>query len=192
MFRALWPTRDDARGGDAAVLVGAHPARTPALGLDHQHRRALRLRHDPADRDREVLHDHRFLALVGGPSLGRAILRILCRGDQRLSADGGRAGLAQAGRAVGLSGADPDLPRRRARHRASSLLGRRARHVGAAWHDVLVHRGVAAGVAGHRSDPASPADQGALASSNTASPIPTSSARRSGISSAPACSAAAR
>ena len=58
---------------------GAHPAREPDLGLHHQHRRALRVRHDPAHRDREVLHDHRFLALVGGPSVGRAVVRVLRR-----------------------------------------------------------------------------------------------------------------
>ena len=37
-----------------------------------------------------------------------------------------------------------------------------------------------------------PADQARIRSSTTGSPTPTSSARRSGISSAPACSAAAR
>ena len=50
VFRALWPTRDDAVAGDAAVLVRAHPARTSDLGLHHQHRRSLCLRHDPAHR----------------------------------------------------------------------------------------------------------------------------------------------
>ena len=88
--------------------------------------------------------------------------------------------------------ADPDLPRRRAWHRSSSLLGGRAGPVGAARHDVLVHRGAAAGAADHRGDPAAPADRRRSASSNTVSPIPTSSAPRSGISSAPASSAAAR
>ena len=124
----------DAAAGDPTVLVRPHPAGAPDLGLHRQHRGALRVRHDPAHRDREVLHDHRFLALVGGPSLGRAVLRVLRRGDERLSADGGRAGLAPARRAGGLFRADPDLPRRRARHRPPPLLGRRPEHVGAAGH----------------------------------------------------------
>ena len=64
--------------------------------------------------------------------------------------------------------------------------------VGADGLDVLVYRGAAAGAAGHRGDPAPAADQGRSASSNTASPTPTSSARRSGTSSAPVSSAAAR
>ena len=161
VLRALWPSQASAGGGDAAILDRADPARAPDLGLHRQYRAALRLRHDPADRRREILHHLRFLALVGRPSLGRAVLRVLRRGDQRLSADGGRPRLAPARRAVGLFRADPDLPRRRARHRAPSLLGRRARPLGSARHHVLVHRGAAAGAAGHRGDPASPADQGA-------------------------------
>ncbi len=161
VFRALWPTRDRLWAATRAVLDRAHQARAPALGLHRQHRAALRVRHDPAHRHREILHHHRFLALVGGPSLGRAVLRVLRRGDQRLSADGGGAGVAPARRARGLSRTDPDLPRRRARHRPSPLLGGRARHVGAARHDVLLHRGAAAGAADHRGDPAPPPDQGA-------------------------------
>ena len=56
MFRALWPTGGHAVAGDPAVLVRPHPARTPDLGRDDQHRGPLCLRHDPADRDREVVH----------------------------------------------------------------------------------------------------------------------------------------
>ena len=51
---------------------------------------------------RKILHDLGFLALVSGSSLARAILRILCRRDQRLSADGGWTGLAPTRRAVGV------------------------------------------------------------------------------------------
>ena len=40
-------------GGDPAVLDGQDPARASDLGIDGQRRRALCLRHDPADRDRE-------------------------------------------------------------------------------------------------------------------------------------------
>ena len=91
VFRALWPTGAAAAAGDAPVLDGAHPARKPDLGADDQHRAPLRVRHDPADRDREVLHHHRFLALVGGASVGRAVVRVLRRRHERLPADGDRA-----------------------------------------------------------------------------------------------------
>ena len=178
--------------GDPPVLVGAHPNREPDLGRHDQHRHPLRIWHDPADRHREVVHHRRFLAVVGGASVGRAVVRVLRRQHERLPADGGRPGVAQAGRAGGLLRADPDLPWRRARHRASPLLGRRTQHVGAAGQHVLVHRGAAAGAAGHRGDPAVPADPRARRRSTTRSPTPTSSARRSGTSSAPGCSAAAR
>ena len=67
---------------------------------------------------------HRLLALVGGPSLGRAVVRVLRRRDERLSADGGRSGLAQARRAGGLFRDDPDLPRRRASAPAIISIGR--------------------------------------------------------------------
>ena len=76
--RAMADRRALAEGG-WPVLVGPHPAGAPDLGLHHQHRGPLRVRHDPAHRDREVLHAHRLLALVGGPSLGRAVLRVLRR-----------------------------------------------------------------------------------------------------------------
>ena len=178
--------------GDPPVLVGAHPDREPDLGRHDQHRSPLRVRNDPADRHREVVHHRRFLAVVGGASVGRAVVRVLRRQHERLPADGGRPGVAQAGGAGGLFRADPDLPRRRARHRPSPLLGRRTQHVGAAGQHVLVHRGPAAGAAGHRGDPAVPADPRARRRSTTRSPTPTSSARRSGTSSAPGCSAAAR
>ena len=148
--------------GNPAILVGPHQAGASVLGLDRQYRPALCVRHDPAHRDREVIHHLRFLALVGGASLGRAVLRILCRRDQRLSADGRRPGFAAAGRTLGLFGADPDLPGRRAGHRPPSLLGGRAGHVGSAGHHVLVYRSPAPGVAGHRGDPASSADQGRI------------------------------
>src|SRR6202022_1007036 len=115
---------------DPTILVGTDPPRASDLGVDRQSRAAVRLRHDPTHGDREVLYDLRFLALVGGSSLGRAVLRILRGGNERLLADGARAGLAAARRAVGLSGADPDLPRGCARHRASSLLGGRTGPVG--------------------------------------------------------------
>ena len=59
-------------------------------------------------------------------------------------------------------------------------------------HDVLVHRGAPARAPDPRSDLAAPADQGRGDASIMASPIFTSSARRSGISSARAFSAAAR
>ena len=134
---------------------------------------------------------HRFLALVGGASVGRAIVRVLRRQHERLSADGGRPGVAQARRARGVFRADPDLPGRRHRHRPSPLLGRRPEHVGADGQHVLVHRGAAAGAADHRGDRAVPAHPRARRRSTTGSPTPTSSARRSGTSSAPACSAAA-
>ena len=160
VLRALWPTRASLCGGDATILARRHPAREPAVGLDRQHRPPLCVRHDPAHRDREVLHHHRLLALVGGPSVGRAVVRVLRRCDERLPADGGRPGVAQAGRARGLSGTHPDLPGWRPWHRPPPLLGRRARHVGAARYDVLVHRGPAVGAARHRGDPAAPADQG--------------------------------
>ena len=99
VFRALWPTRATFVAGDPAILDRPHPPRASDLGIDRQYRAALCLRHDPAHRDREILHDLRLLALVGGPSLGRAVLRVLRRGDQRLFADGGWAGLAPARRA---------------------------------------------------------------------------------------------
>ena len=47
--------------------------------------------------DREVLHDHRFLALVGGTSLGRTIVRVLRRQHECLSADGRWARIAETG-----------------------------------------------------------------------------------------------
>ena len=139
-----------------SVLDRRNPAGASDLGRDHQRRRSLRLRHDPADGHREELHHHRLLALVGRPSVGRAIVRVLRGGDERLSADVARPGLAQARRTVGLSRAHPDLPRRRARHRPPSLLGRRSGHVGAAGLDVLVHRGAAAGASDPRGHLAAP------------------------------------
>ena len=192
VFRALWPTAAMLWQATRQFWSGRIRLEHLIWAVHHQYRGALRVRHDPAHRDREVVHHHRLLALVGGPSVGRAVLRVLCRQHERLSADGGRAGLAQARRTRGLFRADPDLPRRRDRHRPSSLLGRRPEHVGADGQHVLVHRGAAAGAADHRGDPALPADPSAPGDSTTASPTPTSSARRSGISSAPACSAAAR
>ena len=158
MFRALWPTGPALRQATRQFWSGPYQARKPDLGRHPQYRDPLCLRHDPADRDREVVHDHRFLALVGGPSVGRAVVRVLRREHERLSADGGRAGVAPAGRAGGLFRADPDLSRRRARHRPSPVLGRRTEHVGAARQHVLVYRGAAAGAADHRGDPAAPAD----------------------------------
>ena len=146
-MRALWPTAALWRQGRGPVLDGAHPHGASDLGLHDQHRRALRVRHDPADGDREVVHADRLLALVGGPSLGRAIVRVLCRRHERLSADGGGPGLAQARRAGDLFRDHPDLPRRRDRHRPSPLLGGRSEHVGADGQHVLVHRGAAAGAA---------------------------------------------
>ena len=119
--------------GGRPVLDRAHPPGAPDLGLHDQHRGPLRVRHDPAHRDREVLHAHRLLALVGGPSLGRAVVRVLRRHHERLSADGGRPGLAQARRAGDLFRDHPDLPRRRHRHRPSPLLGRRSRACGCRW-----------------------------------------------------------
>ena len=82
--------------------------------------------------DREVLHDLGFLAMVGRSSLGRAVVRILCRQHERLSADGGRtrSHVRLAERAV-LFRADPHLPRRRARRPAITLdLGGRAQACG--------------------------------------------------------------
>ena len=133
--------------GGWTVLVRPYPHGAPDLGLDHQHRRALRVRHDPAYRDREIFHLDRLLALVGGPSLGRAVVRVLRRRHERISADGGWSGLAQARRAGDLFRDHPDLPGRRHRHRPPSLLGGRPEHVGADGQHVLVHRGVAAGAA---------------------------------------------
>src|SRR5207248_3594910 len=99
-----------------------------------------------------------FLALVGGPPVGRAVVRVLRREHERLSADGGRPGVAATGRAGGLFRADLDLPRRRPRHRPPPLLGWRPEHVGAARQHVLVYRGAAAGALDHRGDPAASAD----------------------------------
>jgi nitric oxide reductase subunit B len=113
-------------GGNAPILVGSDPPRKPDLGGDRQYRRPLCLRDDPADRHREIVHDHGLLALVGRSPLGRAVLRVLHRRDQRLSADGGRPGVAEPGGALGLSSVDPDLSRRRARHRSPYVLGWRA------------------------------------------------------------------
>jgi len=45
----------------------------------------------PIEVDEQVLHHHRFLAMVGGAPLGRAILRVLCRSDERLPFDGSRS-----------------------------------------------------------------------------------------------------
>ena len=146
----------------------------------------------PLTGHREILHADRFLALVGGPSLGRAVLRVLRRRHERLSADGGGPRLAQARRAGDLFRDHPDLPRRRHRHRPSPLLGGRPKHVGADGQHVLLHRGAAAGAADHRGDQPLPPHQGRIRSSNIGLPIPTSSARRSGISWARAYSAAAR
>ena len=147
VMRALWPTHGAVAGGGWTVLVRPHPHGASDLGLDHQHRRALRVRHDPAYRDREILHPDRLLALVGGPSLGRAVVRVLRRRHERLSSDGGGPGLAQARRAGDLFRDHPDLPGRRHRHRPPSLLGGRPQHVGADGQHVLVHRGVAVGAA---------------------------------------------
>ena len=125
--------RRDAVAGDAAVLDRTHPAGTPDLGGHDQHRGPLRVRHDPAHRDREVLHHHRLLALVGGASLGRAVVRVLRRQHERLSADGGRPGVAQARRAGGLFRADPDLPWRRASAPAIISTGLAAPACGCRW-----------------------------------------------------------
>ena len=161
VMRALWPSAALWRQGGWPVLDRAHPAGAPDLGVHHQYRGPLRVRHDPAHRHREVLHDHRLLALVGGPSLGRAVVRVLRRHHERLSPDVGRLGLPQARRAGDLFRDHPDLPRRGHRHRPPSLLGRRSQHVGADGQHVLLHRGAAAGAADHRGDQPLPSDQGA-------------------------------
>ena len=133
VMRALWPSDGAVAESGWPVLDGPHPHGAPDLGLHHQHRGALRVRHDPAYRDREVLHADRFLALVGGPSLGRAVLRVLRRRHERLSADGGGPSLAQARRAGDLFRDHPDLPRRRHRYRPPPLLGGRSRACGCRW-----------------------------------------------------------
>ena len=79
VFRALWPTGAALWQATRQFWTGRIRLEHLIWAVHHQHRGALRLRHDPADRDREVLHDHRFLALVGGPSLGRAVVRVLRR-----------------------------------------------------------------------------------------------------------------
>jgi nitric oxide reductase subunit B len=98
----------DARPGDASVLDWTHPSRTSPVGVDDQYRRALYLRNDPAGQRRPLVHDHGFLALVGCPLTGQAVLRVLRRGDERLSADGAGAGVAAARRARGLFRTDFD------------------------------------------------------------------------------------
>ena len=50
VMRALWPTRGAVADGGGPVLDRAHPPGASDLGLHHQHRRPLRLRHDPAHR----------------------------------------------------------------------------------------------------------------------------------------------
>src|SRR5579864_5724264 len=105
----------DANRGDTAVLERPNSARASDLGGNDQRRRALRVRNDPAHWDREKLHPHRFLALVGGAFVGRAIVRVLRSRDERVPADVARTRIAQACRAVRLSRAYPDLHGRSAR-----------------------------------------------------------------------------
>ena len=78
---------------------------------------------------------------------------------QRLSSDGDGIGFAHARRARGLFRDDPHIPRRRAGHRPSSLLGGRARHVGAAG-SMFSFIEVLPLVLLSRSDPAITAHQG--------------------------------
>ena len=125
MFRALWPTPGYARRSHRQFWSGRDSAGAPDLGGDDQRRRPLCLRHDPTDGYREVVHADGLLALVGRSSVGRAILRVLRRRHERLSADVARPGFTQARRTVGVSRADPDLHGRRSRHRSPPLLGRR-------------------------------------------------------------------
>ncbi len=77
-----------------------------------------------------------------------------------LPAHGGRFGVTQARRVRGVFRTDPDLPRRRDRHRPPSLLGGWPEHVGANGQHVRVHRGAAACAANHRGDRAVSIDQG--------------------------------
>ena len=160
MFRALWPSRDTLVEATKQFWSGRirleHLIWAATINVAVLYIFGM----IPLTGIEKSLHPHRLLALVGGPSVGRAIVRVLRRGDERLSADVARPRLAQARRALGLSRADPDLPRRRARHGPPPLLGRRPEHVGAAGIDVLVHRGAAARAADPRGDLAASADQG--------------------------------
>ena len=54
MFRALWPSRDTLVEATKQFWSGTHPARASDLGGDHQRRRPLHVRDDPADGHREV------------------------------------------------------------------------------------------------------------------------------------------
>ena len=91
VMRALWPSAALWRRAAGQFWSGRIRLEHLIWASTDQHRRPLRLRHDPAHGHREVLHPDRLLALVGGPSVGRAVLRVLRRRHERLSADGGRA-----------------------------------------------------------------------------------------------------
>ncbi len=56
VLRALWPTAGLWRKAARAVLDRPHSPGTSDLGLHHQYRRPLCVRHGPAYRDREILH----------------------------------------------------------------------------------------------------------------------------------------
>jgi nitric oxide reductase subunit B len=77
-----------------------------------------------------------------------------CRGDERLSVDGGRPCLTEACRARGLFRTHSHLSGGCARHRSSPLLGGWPEHVGAVRQHVFLHRGAAACALDHRGDPA--------------------------------------
>jgi hypothetical protein len=104
----------------------AHPAGTPALRSDDQHCRVIRVRDGTSDRGGEVFYHHRFLALVGRSSVGRAVIRILCRRHERLSTHGDRFDFTQFGGAHCLFRDHLCLPGWGAWHRASPLLGWRS------------------------------------------------------------------
>ena len=174
VFRALWPTPAMLWQATRQFWTGPHQVGKPDLGRHDQYRRPLCVRHDPPDRHRKVLHAHRFLALVGRASMGRAVVRILRCQHERVSADGGWFGVAQARRTRGVFRAYPDFPRRRDRHRPPSLLGRWPKHVGSDGQHVFLHRGAATGAADYRGDRSIPAYPMPRRRSITGSHIPTS------------------
>ena len=74
-----------------------------------------------------ALHDHRVLALLGGPPVGRGLPRAVHHRDGRLHLRAARRGAREDGAARHLPRHHPLLGRRRDRHDAPPLLLRRRR-----------------------------------------------------------------
>ena len=99
MFRALWPTGAMLRQATWQFWTGRIRLENLIWAATVNIAVLYVFRHDSTDGYRKSVHNHRFLALVGGAPLGRAVVRVLCRQHERLSADGCRTHLAQTGRA---------------------------------------------------------------------------------------------